>query len=68
MAGAGDQVDVAGPQASQHLGQDGFVVLHVAVHRRQVGRVAGHHALDDGRREAAAIDAVHQAHAGVGAR
>ena len=48
-------------QRCQHARQHGFVVLHVAVHRRHIGCEAGLCALDEGAGQAAAADAVDHA-------
>ena len=60
IAAADHDVQILGFDDLEHPGQKGLVVLEVAVHHRQEGCGARHHAFDAGRGEPASADTLHQ--------
>jgi len=65
VAAADDEVDVAAANDREHVEQDGLIMLHVAVHHRNVGRGRCEDALDASRCEPAAIKSMDDADARI---
>lgn len=67
VAAGDDQVQSFAAEAGDHVRDDGFIVLEIAVHDDDEGSGGGEHAFDAGRGEADAADALQDADARVDA-